>query len=94
VALPVAQQIVSATSSGIVFFTYSSKNGRSPPVQVSYPQIILFASIIPAIRLGFWSGSMLRARRRKERGQCLNCGYDLRASPDRCPECGAEPPTA
>jgi hypothetical protein len=49
--------------------------------------IVLFGSI-PTARII----ALYRSRQRMKLGRCFACGYDLRATPDRCPECGTIPP--
>jgi hypothetical protein len=51
-------------------------------VVVPHWAIALVTAILPAINVRRWS------RRRRRPGLCPVCGYDLRATPDRCPECG------
>ena len=48
-----------------------------------------FVLLLPATYLLKAAVRRARKRRRRAAGLCPACGYDLRATPGRCPECGS-----
>jgi hypothetical protein len=56
-------------------------DGRSLIVVFPAWLLTLVALALPAVWFPRW-------RRRRDEGRCVSCGYDLRATPNRCPECG------
>lgn len=74
-------------------FGWGSFRGRGSEAwdqdKVTLPHwaFLLAALLLPLVRIVMWK----RDRRRRGSGCCSRCGYDLRATPDRCPECGTVP---
>jgi hypothetical protein len=54
---------------------------------IPYWGLVLVTSLPGLLMLAI----LFRRFRRWSRNLCTHCGYDLRATPDRCPECGAIP---
>src|SRR5262245_25057385 len=73
-------------------FDFKSTPSTPAGIELSVPFWFLTALFLTLpLTLVFRS---VRRRRRRGQGQCAHCGYDLRASKDRCPECGAAIPAA
>ena len=56
-------------------------------VRCPYWFVCLLAAALPTA----WGVRRRRASYRAAIGKCATCGYDLRATPERCPECGTVP---
>jgi hypothetical protein len=52
---------------------------------------VTLLSLLPILPMFAMTVRRRRAKARRSAGLCVNCGYDLRATPGRCPECGAVP---
>jgi hypothetical protein len=57
---------------------------------VPFWSVVLTFAVVPFV----WCLRWYARRRRKHSGACQACGYDLRATPERCPECGTVPQAA
>jgi len=69
-------------------FSLHAWDGQDWLVGVPCWLVVISTGVLPAVRL--WLCRQNRLARR--RGLCPTCGYDLRASKDRCPECGTPIP--
>jgi hypothetical protein len=81
---------------GVVFASHDRVSSGTLPDAVPYTMHDQFiGAIVPywliecvLLALGFLWLARRRRRRTPLSGLCRRCGYDLRATPDRCPECG------
>jgi hypothetical protein len=69
-------------------FGWERRRGGLWTVVVPLWIIVILFSVLPVV----WIRRERRDRMRRAQGLCAHCGYDLRATPGRCPECGRDAP--
>jgi hypothetical protein len=76
---------------GFRFIASAQKNAR-PSGSLLFLDFPCWALVLIFMPLpAWWAIRAGRTIRRTWRHRCPTCGYDVRATPDRCPECGAVP---
>lgn len=65
-------------------YGYELRSVQQYRMAVPHWSVAILTLVLPVFRIRH----SLRLRRAKANGLCRRCGYDLRATPDRCPECG------
>ena len=87
--------VVSTVVSSTTGLAYNAGSRSATHIKfTAFAAAPMWAICIPLLFLSHrWIGRTLRQRRRAQHGLCLQCGYDLRGPPLRCPECGHMPAT-
>jgi hypothetical protein len=65
-----------------------------PAGAIRYWHLFIYSAALPVVWWTVYGRHAVLTRYRITRGRCLTCGYDLRATPDLCPECGVAPARA
>ena len=76
--------LLSHDEKGLLGFEIISYNRDTWAVCIPFWFLLAIFSVLPLI----WIIRHYRIHSRVRMDRCSSCGYDLRATPDRCPECG------